>query len=67
VGVMCNVFGDGTPPRHVPPFSWGIEGETHDVERALETARKVMARRSQDLTAEHETRIRAAFMAFTKP
>jgi len=27
----------------------------------------VMARRSQDLTTEDETRIRAAFMAFTTP
>lgn len=67
VGVMCNVFGDGTPPRHVPPFSWGIEGETYDVERALETARKVMARRSQGLTTEDETRIRAAFEASIAP
>ncbi|MGB2423539.1 MAG: glucose-1-phosphate thymidylyltransferase, partial [Flavobacteriales bacterium] len=67
VGVMCNVFGDKTPPRHVPSFSWGIAGETYDVERALETARKVMARRSQDLTGEDESRIRAAFKASTTP
>jgi len=62
VGPMCNVFGAFTPPRHLPPFSWGCDGETHDLERALDTARKVMARRSVDMTAEVEARIRSAFL-----
>ena len=61
VGPMCNVFGTSTPPRHLPPFSWGLEGETHDLERALDTARKVMARRSIDMSADVEARIRSAF------
>jgi hypothetical protein len=61
VGPMCNVFGTSTPPRHLPPFSWGCDSETHDLERAIDTARKVMARRSVDMTAEDEARIRSAF------
>jgi len=61
VGPMCNVFGDATPPRHLPPFSWGCEGETHDLERALDTARKVMARRSVEMPEAVEARIRQAF------
>lgn len=61
VGPMCNVFGTGTPPRHLPPFSWGIEGQAHDLERALATARKAMARRNQRLSPEEEERIRSAF------
>lgn len=63
VGPMCNVFGDGVPPRHLPPFAWGCHGESYDLDRALETARKVMARRDQALSPDAEERIRAAFAA----
>lgn len=61
VGPMCNVFGDSTPPRHLPPFSWGFEGEAYDLERALDTARKVMARRDVEMSEHVEARIRSAF------
>ena len=36
-------------------------GETHDLERALDTARKVMARRSVEMPEAVEARIRQAF------
>jgi UDP-N-acetylglucosamine diphosphorylase/glucosamine-1-phosphate N-acetyltransferase len=26
IGVSCNVFGEGAPPRYVPDFSWGQNG-----------------------------------------
>lgn len=26
VGVCCNIFGDGLPPKYVPDFSWGVDG-----------------------------------------
>lgn len=61
VGAMCNVFGPGTPPKHLPSFSWGTRGEVHDLDRALSTARKVMNRRGVKLSEEDETLIRAAF------
>jgi len=61
VGPMCNVFGDRTPPRHLAPFSWGLDGDVYDLERALSTARNVMSRRDQILTEEAEARIRSAF------
>ena len=63
VGAMCNVFGAGMPPKHLPSFSWGTEGDVHDVQRALSTARKVMARRKVELTQDDEDRIRRAFAA----
>ena len=63
VGAMCNVFGAGMPPKHLPSFSWGTEGDVHDVERALSTARKVMARRKVELIQDDEDRIRRAFAA----
>lgn len=61
VGAMCNVFGAGMPPKHLPSFSWGNEGDVHDVERGIATARKVMARRNVRMTSDEETQIRAAF------
>lgn len=62
VGSMAQVFGPGAPPRHVPPFSWGHEGnEVIVLEKALSTARKVMARRKQTLTPDQERAIRQLY------
>ena len=33
VGVCCNVFETGFPPKHVPSFTWG--NERYDLEKAL--------------------------------
>lgn len=52
VGVFCNLFGSGFPPRHVPSFAWGgAEGFTpYRIEKALRVAETVMARRGVALT-----------------
>lgn len=51
VGVAANIFGGGFPPKHIPSFSWGgAEGfVTHQLEKALDTAEKVMMRRQKTL------------------
>jgi UDP-N-acetylglucosamine diphosphorylase/glucosamine-1-phosphate N-acetyltransferase len=53
VGVASNVFGDGFPPKYIPSFAWGGASgfETHRLEDAMETARRVMARRDKDFSA----------------
>lgn len=63
VGAFCNVFGAGTPPKHIPSFSWGgSEGlEIYKVEQAISTARKVMARRNLTLSPENEVDILKLF------
>lgn len=50
-GIGCNIFGGDFPPKWLPSFSWGGAGgvETHDLQRFLATAEKVLARRSQVL------------------
>ena len=60
VGVCANVFGGDFPPKHVPGFSWGgAHGlADHDLDKALETARRVMARRNVELTAADEAILR---------
>ena len=63
VGVFCNVYPGAFPPKHIPSFSWGTgEGFVeHDIEKAVDTARRVMARRDVELTATQEAVIRRAF------
>ena len=35
VGVSCNVFGNGLSPKHIPSFSWGVQGEKYEYEKAI--------------------------------
>jgi UDP-N-acetylglucosamine diphosphorylase/glucosamine-1-phosphate N-acetyltransferase len=57
VGAFCNVFGANTPAKHIPSFTWG-SADTHDIEKALDTARRVMKRRGVELSSEEEMNIR---------
>jgi len=63
VGIMSNVFGAGFPPKFIPSFSWGgADGfVAHKLEKALETADKVMKRRNQRVTPALEKAIREVF------
>ncbi len=51
VGVGANIFGAGSPPTHIPSYSWGgAEGfETYRLEKMFETAKRVFDRRSLKL------------------
>ncbi len=51
VGVSANIFGDGFPRNFIPSFSWGgAHGfSIYKIDKALETAQKVMDRRSIEL------------------
>jgi len=53
VGVCCNIFGTGFPPKYVPSFSWGGSKSltTYDLERCAKVAERVMGRRKKVLTA----------------
>lgn len=64
VGVFCNVYGSGIPPKHVPPFSWGEAAEgfvTYRLEKAIEVARKVTERRKVTLSPADEELIKRVF------
>jgi hypothetical protein len=60
---MSNVFGAGYPDKFIPSFTWGgIEKmETYDLEKALEVARRVMARRKITLSPAQEKMLRHVF------
>ncbi|TVP79386.1 MAG: hypothetical protein EA352_00820 [Gemmatimonadales bacterium] len=50
VGAGSNLFGDGMPPRWVPPFSWGSAAPAvHRFQAFRETARRAMERRGMQL------------------
>jgi hypothetical protein len=63
VGVSSNVFGAGFPPKFIPSFSWGGSGglEEYDIEKALDVARRVMARRNVVLSTADEQMLRHVF------
>jgi UDP-N-acetylglucosamine diphosphorylase/glucosamine-1-phosphate N-acetyltransferase len=60
IGVCCNIFGAGYPPKYIPSFSWGGAGgfEEHDCEKAIRTAAAAMARRGKTLSPHGEAALR---------
>lgn len=56
VGFSSNIYGGDFPPKAIPSFSWGgaADATTYDVAKAIETARRVLARRNKTLTAAEE-------------
>ena len=56
VGVSANIFGSGFPETFIPSFAWGGPRgwETFRLDKAIETAARVMARRDMQFTAQDE-------------
>lgn len=52
VGISANIFGAGFPPKYIPSFSWGGTDSktTYDLEKSIEVAQRVMARRDVEMT-----------------
>jgi len=64
VGTCCNVYGGDFPPRYLPPFSWGGPSTgftTYRLDKALEVAERVMARRDTPFTDADRTLLTALF------
>ena len=62
VGVSCNLYGAGFPPRYLPSFSWGSpEGgfAQYRLDKALAVAEAVMARREKTLSNAERTLLTA--------
>lgn len=52
VGVCANIFGPGFPSTYVPSYTWGgiTDSETFRLDKAIEIATRVYARRGMELT-----------------
>lgn len=63
IGVCSNVFGGGFPPTFIPSFSWGgSDGlTTHRMDKAIETAQKVWARKNMTNTTLDEKILKTIF------
>ena len=64
VSVCCNIYGSGLPPKYVPAFSWGEASgkySAYRIEKAVEVARTVMARRNLILSGAGEELFRKVF------
>jgi UDP-N-acetylglucosamine diphosphorylase/glucosamine-1-phosphate N-acetyltransferase len=60
---FCNIFGRGYPPKYVPPFTWwGDAIEEYKMDKAIETATRVMKRRNIDLSENYRKRIEQLFV-----
>jgi len=68
IGVACNIFGVGMPPKYMPSFSWGgFAGFTeHKLDEAIKTARIAMDRRGIAMTAADEILLRKIFELTSK-
>ena len=63
-GISCNLYGAGLPPKFVPSFSWGEKGAltVYDLDKSVETARRVMARRDVKMSEAYERLFRTVFL-----
>ncbi|MEL6606735.1 MAG: putative sugar nucleotidyl transferase [Bacteroidota bacterium] len=68
VGVNANLFGTGFVDKFVPSFAWGQPGEpmqTYQLDKALETAAKMIARRGVTLTEQDKKILTHVFSTTT--
>ena len=63
VGVSANVFDSGFPPKFIPSFAWGGKQgfDTYKLEKMIEVAKVVMARRNIELTETDQQILTAIF------
>lgn len=68
VGVCANIFGAGFPPKHIPSFSWGGENTftTYDIDKAYESAERMMERRKIPFTEEDKSILKEIFESTKK-
>lgn len=67
-GVSCNIFGAGFQEKFIPSFCWGgPEGiTTYALDRAIETANRMMGRRGRKLSVAEEEMLRHIFEQTTE-
>lgn len=68
IGVFANVFGDGFPRNFIPSFSWGGASgfSTYRLNKAFETAERVMQRRDKALEEQDKAILSQVFELSSK-
>ena len=64
IGVACNVYGEGFPPRYIEDFHWGGKEKLvkYPFNKTLETVRTVMSRRGRELDKGEEDILKKIFL-----
>lgn len=68
LGISSNVFGHGYQRNFIPSFAWGGNAglKLYELEKSLEVARKMMARRGVDLSKEDEDILKYIYQSTLK-
>jgi UDP-N-acetylglucosamine diphosphorylase/glucosamine-1-phosphate N-acetyltransferase len=67
IGAGASVFGDGPPPKYVPPLAWGSAGSERLTEEGfLRIAERVMPRRDVPLTEERRASLLATWRRLSR-
>jgi UDP-N-acetylglucosamine diphosphorylase/glucosamine-1-phosphate N-acetyltransferase len=68
IGAGANIYGSAMPAKYVPPFSWGEHPSysTYRMDKFLEVAKRVMARRHVELSARAIRQLTAAHALSTQ-
>jgi UDP-N-acetylglucosamine diphosphorylase/glucosamine-1-phosphate N-acetyltransferase len=63
VGVSCNIYGSDFPKKAIPSFSWGSSENmyAYKLDKAMDTAGRMMARRQQTLSPAEKEMYRHIF------
>jgi UDP-N-acetylglucosamine diphosphorylase/glucosamine-1-phosphate N-acetyltransferase len=61
VSAGANLFGAASPPRYVPPFAWGTDGERMSEEGFLTVAQRVFGRRKVEWTEARRESLRQTY------
>ncbi|HLI94376.1 MAG TPA: putative sugar nucleotidyl transferase [Puia sp.] len=64
-GICCNIFGAGSPPKYIPDFSWGQDGQTrYEWDKALRDIRNWKKMKAGDMKDEEIKTLRHIFEQF---
>ena len=60
IGLGCNIYGAGLPPKYVPSFCWGGPDGLleYRIDKFIQVAKRVLARRDVELGPEEEALLR---------
>ncbi|HEV3324103.1 MAG TPA: putative sugar nucleotidyl transferase [Puia sp.] len=62
VGVCCNIFGEGLPPKYIPDFSWGQDGQVrYDWDKVLRDTGNWKKLKNRVLSAEEMLTLKHIF------
>ena len=63
VGISCNIYGSDFPKKAIPSFSWGSSENmyAYKLDKAMDTANRMMARRQQTLSPAEKEMYRHIF------